>query len=273
MPNRIIKESICTSDSISQCSWFEEVLFYRLIVNCDDYGRFDGRTAVIKSRLFPLADGLTAKNVEEAIKKLVSIGLVCSYEAQGKPFLYLPTWNEHQSIRAKKSKYPSPDDGINTSESICKQMISDESKCPRNPIQSESNPIRNPNQESYSMRTTAVADYLNRINPSASPVSIDELKAYEQEMGSDVCIRAFDIALDNKSAKWSYIKAILSKWQSLGVKCLADIEEKDRKPETSAPKKSQKNGPGAFGFDEASRNARMQKDMEWLKQFSESEHG
>ena len=31
MPNRIIKESICTSDSIAELGWFEEVLFYRLI--------------------------------------------------------------------------------------------------------------------------------------------------------------------------------------------------------------------------------------------------
>ena len=36
MPNRIIRESICTSDSVDKLSWFEEVLFYRLIVNCDD---------------------------------------------------------------------------------------------------------------------------------------------------------------------------------------------------------------------------------------------
>ena len=59
MPNRIIKESICTSDSIDSLSWFEEVLFYRLIVNCDDYGRFDGRPSIIKSRLFPLKENLT----------------------------------------------------------------------------------------------------------------------------------------------------------------------------------------------------------------------
>ena len=54
MPNRILKESVCTSDSVNKLSWFEEVLFYRLIVNCDDYGRFDGRVSIIKNRLFPL---------------------------------------------------------------------------------------------------------------------------------------------------------------------------------------------------------------------------
>lgn len=79
MPNRILKESICVSESIDSLSWFEEVLFYRLIVNCDDFGRFDGRTAVIKNRLFPLKDDLTLGTVKAAIQKLVSAGLVITY--------------------------------------------------------------------------------------------------------------------------------------------------------------------------------------------------
>lgn len=125
LPNRIIKESICTSDSVDQLSWFEEVLFYRLIVNCDDYGRFDGRPAIIKNRLFPLKENLTIKTVSAAINALASAELVTLYEFEGKPYLYLPTWNEHQTIRAKKSKFPSPDDGVKTSEIICKQMQAD----------------------------------------------------------------------------------------------------------------------------------------------------
>ena len=43
MPNRIIKESICTSENIDQLSPFCETVFYRLIVNVDDYGRIDAR--------------------------------------------------------------------------------------------------------------------------------------------------------------------------------------------------------------------------------------
>lgn len=108
MPNRILKESICTSGSIDDLSWFEEVLFYRLIVNCDDYGRFDGRTAIIKNRLFPLKENLTVKTVSEAIHKLASRGLVALYVFEGKPYLYLPSWNCHQNVRAKRSKYPEP---------------------------------------------------------------------------------------------------------------------------------------------------------------------
>ena len=87
MPNRIIKESICTSDSIARLSWFEEVLFYRLIVNCDDFGRFDGRAAIIKNRLFPLKESLTTKAVSEAVNALATAGMVALYEFEGKPYL------------------------------------------------------------------------------------------------------------------------------------------------------------------------------------------
>lgn len=138
MPNRIIKESICVSDSIDELTWFEEVMFYRLIVNCDDYGRFDGRVAVIKNRLFPLKDNVTAKSVKDGINKLASVGLVVLYEIDGKPYLYLPTWNDHQNVRAKRSKYPDPDGSMNTSASICNHV---QSNVPDIRIQSESESV------------------------------------------------------------------------------------------------------------------------------------
>ena len=158
MGNRIIKESICTSDSVDELSWFEEVLFYRLIVNCDDFGRFDGRTAVIKNRLFPLKDNVTTKAVDAALQRLASVELVVLYEFEGKPYLHLPSWDKHQTIRAKRSKYPAPEDGMQRAEIICKQMNADESKCARNPIQSESNSNPNPNPK----KAPAAASALDR---------------------------------------------------------------------------------------------------------------
>ncbi len=146
MPNRIIKESICRSDSIDSLSWFEEVLFYRLIVVCDDYGRFDGRAAIIKGFCFPLKD-VTTKQIENSLNKLASVGLVRVYEAQGRPYLQMLTWEKHQQIRAKKSKFPPPDKTCNQMIAVdCKnnQTASDGISCARNPIQSESNPNRNP---------------------------------------------------------------------------------------------------------------------------------
>lgn len=147
MPNRIIKESICTSDSIWKLDWFEECFFYRLIVNCDDFGRFDARYQVLKSKLFPLIEDkkLPMQKIKKALEKLSVVGCVTLYESDGKPFLQINSWEKHQTIRNKKSKYPSFNDK-NSIEINCKQLQADDFNCPRNPIQSKSNP--NPNPES-----------------------------------------------------------------------------------------------------------------------------
>ena len=173
MGNRIIKESICTSDSVDELSWFEEVLFYRLIVNCDDFGRFDGRTAVIKNRLFPLKDNVTTKAVDVALQRLASVELVVLYEFEGKPYLHLPSWDKHQTIRAKRSKYPAPEDGMQRAEIICKQMNSDESKCARNPIQSESNSNPNPKKApaAASALDRAMADFAEMRKKIKKPLT------------------------------------------------------------------------------------------------------
>lgn len=154
MPNRILKESICTSESLSQLSWFEQVFFDHLIVNCDDYGRMDARPAILKAKLFPLST-ITFQEIETGLQSLVRVGCVQLYESDGKPFLCLPSWSKHQSVRAKKSKYPAPVNIIPTDDDACKHLHADESKCPRNPIQSysysnayseaESNPNENEN--------------------------------------------------------------------------------------------------------------------------------
>ena len=109
MPNRVIKESICTSEQIDQLTPFEEITFYRLIVNADDYGCFDGREKIIAARLFPLRQ-INPVEVAAAIDKLVLTGLVKRYEVGGKPYVFMPTWANHQRLRQSKHKYPFPYD-------------------------------------------------------------------------------------------------------------------------------------------------------------------
>lgn len=175
MPNRILKESICTSDTLDELTWMEEVFWYRLIVNCDDYGRFDARPAILRSRLFPLKSSVTEKNVKEILNKLSTVGLVILYEYEDKPYLQLATWDRHQQIRAKKSKYPAPDDS-------CSHLISDDIKCPRNPIQSESNPNREsnsmPDALSASDRKSVITLILN--DKTEVPIYQDQVDSWVQ---------------------------------------------------------------------------------------------
>lgn len=142
MPNRIIKESICTSDTLDQLTPEEEVFFYRLLVQCDDYGCMDARLPILLARCYPLRLAtVTVEDVSRWLQALVRVGLVRLYQADGKPYLYLPTWDSHQQIRAKRRKFPEPpadDKDVSAPASNGNQVISDASTCARNPIQSES---------------------------------------------------------------------------------------------------------------------------------------
>ena len=109
MSNRIIKESICTSDTILLLTPEEEITFYRLIVNCDDYGRFDGRPSILASRLYPLRRDYTENQIAGWMNALIRAGLVQVYFSGDRPYLQITNWEEHQTIRNKRSKYPEPE--------------------------------------------------------------------------------------------------------------------------------------------------------------------
>lgn len=111
MPNRIIKESICYSDDIDRLTWFEEVVFYRLLVRCDDNGRLDARPPLLRSMLFATRPDVTESCVEQAVGTLSGAGLVERYEAGGRPYLMIRKWGLHQRIRNVRGKYPPPPDG------------------------------------------------------------------------------------------------------------------------------------------------------------------
>lgn len=110
MPNRIIKESICTSEKIAALSDFEFRLWIGLITQADDAGRGDARPAIIKGHVFPLRDQVTAKAISTGLHALATVQLVSLYTVGGKPIYWLPGWSEHQRIRDCKPKYPAPEE-------------------------------------------------------------------------------------------------------------------------------------------------------------------
>jgi hypothetical protein len=171
MPNRIIKESIKRSPQIDSLTWFEEVVFYRLMVTADDYGCVDGRVVVLKNDLFPTKETVTKKAVEDAINKMVSVGLVYRYVVDGIPYLYLTTWEKHQRIRNKNRRYPEPPEKCLSAD--CCQMTAD--------CQYESNPIQSESESKYEYEC-ADKPQRNRFVPP----TIDEIKAYCIERDNSV---------------------------------------------------------------------------------------
>jgi len=143
MPNRIIKESICRSDTIDRLSALEECFFYRLMVQCDDHGRFDGRPAILRGSCFPLKEGISNENICEMLQSLARAGLIFIYESDGLPYIQIVKWEKHQQVRAQRSKYPDPNGEsiiLQSSDINGLQPQAPASRCPRNPIQSNPNP-------------------------------------------------------------------------------------------------------------------------------------
>ncbi len=128
MPNRILHEKICTSETLALLSAEEERFFYRLMVQCDDYGRFDGRPMVIRARCFAVqVDSVSDDDVAHWLDALVRVGLVVRYEVGGRAFLQVETFNKYQTPRAKRSKWPDPLDHSQEPASTCEQTPADSS--------------------------------------------------------------------------------------------------------------------------------------------------
>jgi len=135
MPNRILKDSICTSPNIDMLSREAEVFFYRLMVQCDDFGRMDARPAILRAKCYPLqVDTVSQDDIKRWFAELVNAALIIPYHVDGGDYLQMRTWEKHQQMRAKRSKYPD----MIASDSKCDQMIA---YVPvfENPIQSNTN--------------------------------------------------------------------------------------------------------------------------------------
>lgn len=74
---------------------------------------------------------------------------------------------------------------------------------------------------------TAVAYYMDRVNPIAAPTTLELLGQYEYELSTEVVKHAIDVALGEKKTNWSYIQGILRRYSSGGIRCLADVQRAD----------------------------------------------
>jgi hypothetical protein len=104
LPTRYLKPGIRDSERINALSADSEVLFYRLLVTVDDFGRFDARPAMVKAACFPIKDDQTSETCERGLAELALAGLIAVYKVDGKPFLQMQKWDN--SPRARESKFP-----------------------------------------------------------------------------------------------------------------------------------------------------------------------
>jgi len=119
MPTRYLRPGIRDSERLDSLQPLAEVLFYRLLVTVDDFGRFDARPAMVKAACFPVRDSVTAADCARLLADLQRNGLLVIFEVEGKPYLQLLRWENVP--RAKASKYPQPHAHAHT----CSQVHAD----------------------------------------------------------------------------------------------------------------------------------------------------
>ena len=195
MPNRIIKESTFGSEKIAELSDFEFRLWVGLITQADDAGRGDARPAIIKGRVFPLRDRVTAKDIDTALHGLAAKGCVSLYMVGGKPYFWFPTWAAHQRVRECKPKYPGPEEADNPPQAAASCGEAPQSAAL---IQSESNPNPNPNPSDSARRFT--------------PPTVEQVAAYVRERRSPVDPQEF---VDFYASKgWMVGKTPMKDWKA-----------------------------------------------------------
>lgn len=112
MPNRIIRESCCTSPTLDQLSDGAERMFWRLTTVADDQGRFDAHPSVLLAKCFPLkVTVLKTASVLKWILELEQAGLAVLYTVDGREYGYFTNWSKYQRSYGNKPKHPDPSCG------------------------------------------------------------------------------------------------------------------------------------------------------------------
>ena len=248
MGNRMLKDSLCSSDKIASLSDFEFRLWVGLILSVDDVGRGDARPAIIKGRVFPLRERVTVKEISDALHGLAAKGCVSLYTVGGKPYFWFPTWGNHQRIRDCRPKYPGPDDADIFDNSP--QSAADCGNLPQNAART----INQLELETNTKEKEKGGQAATRFTPP----TVEEVESYIQERKSTVDAQQF---VDFYASKgWMVGKNRMKDWKA-AVRTWEKREETDTSGWRTSGKSAQKWEPETTTVD--------QKEFERLQKLHE----
>lgn len=125
MPNRILKESILTSNSFNAVSILAQNTFIRLMARVDDYGRYHGGHKTLLGSLFgEMIDSISLEDIGGAIAELAAVNMVCTYKCEDREYIHIVNWFKFNKPRSQESKFPAPPQA-----DACLQMQADVNNC------------------------------------------------------------------------------------------------------------------------------------------------
>jgi len=186
MPNRYLKESICTSDNLNRLPMETVAFWVFLLTTTDDFGRAYAKPEIIKGRCFPLRPEITPEIIEVRLQELQAEKLLTLYEIESRRYFQLANWQRHNRLRAKSSKYPGLDTpGVNllTHDSISQQMLADDR------LTETETEVETETEERDSKESLSVS--VKKPRKPTAKKSVDPKKVSEQRLFTDWFCYAF----------------------------------------------------------------------------------
>jgi len=105
---RTIKPELFLSETVSSLTLQAERSFIGLLTQADDKGRMRESAPVLNGALWPHRPEHSVADMTSDIDEIVSKGLLCRYEIEGKKYLHFTTWEEHQKISHPSTRNLAP---------------------------------------------------------------------------------------------------------------------------------------------------------------------
>jgi hypothetical protein len=114
---RSLKPEFWSDSDLADLPRDARLLYMGLWNLSDEHGRLRGDARYVKGQLFPYDDDLDPAAIDKLLDILDEAGKALQYDADGKPFIYLPTLGRHQRLEPTKvaSKLPAPPDLVSES--------------------------------------------------------------------------------------------------------------------------------------------------------------
>lgn len=146
--------------------------------------------------------------------------------------------------RASKAQANPKQTGSKT-EANPKQTASKKENKSKNETEYESTPTPAPPPEDVK---EVMAFFLDRVNASPSTGATAELRGFTERLGAPVVLHALGVALDERKTAWSYIRAILRRYESEGLKSVEAVQQSERERDRTRPNwASGRNAPPGGG--------------------------
>ena len=167
MANRVLRDSLLTNRKLEKLDWFQQTLFIRLILACDDFGRYYAAPDILRGRLFSVSSQVTPGAGGPGHGPPGGGGISGHLSGPGELYCWLPGWDEHQVCRTRRARFPSPRSKGREPEAFAPSFheaeqtsigTAPEAKASPNPIQTVSQSEAQSESESASIREEAAAD-------------------------------------------------------------------------------------------------------------------